>query len=473
MQRAPRQPSAPARPTRASARVASPRIAPALVLAISLLTTLGCGSRQRVLARLDAPAGARWQRAAVEHKDSAAYLRATDMGPSWVPAKTERTLLLYDAAGAEHRVSLDTNPQPPSPRYALAFAPDGHALGVSVDDGAAWSYVALDLPGEPLFCRHVRFQRGAGGRWEGAPTTRELVLQIVAAPRFCRGPEGSPCHAYIGDGKTPGSSEFYAAGRYVMALATADAELRLAYARAFLTPGATLFATPNLPFEYSLDEARKLALAYDDVRDVFVGGLAGDEFGNAAAVLLGAPVPGVDAALARALEAELAAPVPDTAPSVLLGASTLPADYARRLRTLTFTFALAKLAPALSAPPVEVVRALTTLATRPRLFGVTSTRGSHLMNVAEHSSKRFVVHALASHAARVPDARRALESVAAGDCKLVRVLKEEVLDGAPPLPPLPSELGELHRGATGSEYERAYTAACWARAELAARGTPK
>ncbi len=70
------------------------------------------------------------------------------------------------------------------PRYELRLAPDGHALALS-EDGARWSYVALDVPDELFVCFHTRVE--AREPFDALPTTRALAREILASARRADG----------------------------------------------------------------------------------------------------------------------------------------------------------------------------------------------------------------------------------------------------------------------------------------------
>lgn len=88
------------------------------------------------------------------------------------------------AAGSrviESRLSQDAGPllAGDAARVRLAAAPDGHALAFSLDAGASWRALALDLGR-----RWVEFAdvpRPSGPSWAGAPSSRDLLVDALRA----------------------------------------------------------------------------------------------------------------------------------------------------------------------------------------------------------------------------------------------------------------------------------------------------
>lgn len=70
------------------------------------------------------------------------------------------------------------------PSFELRLAPDAHAIALSDDGGAHWSYVALDAGGagdEPFACFHTRVAAEGRDPFAVLPTTRELARSILAS----------------------------------------------------------------------------------------------------------------------------------------------------------------------------------------------------------------------------------------------------------------------------------------------------
>jgi hypothetical protein len=67
------------------------------------------------------------------------------------------------------------------PSFELRLAPDAHAIALSDDAGAHWSYVALDAGDEPFACFHTRVASDGREPFAVLPTTRELARSILAS----------------------------------------------------------------------------------------------------------------------------------------------------------------------------------------------------------------------------------------------------------------------------------------------------
>jgi hypothetical protein len=67
------------------------------------------------------------------------------------------------------------------PTFELRLAPDAHAIALSDDQGAHWSYVALDAGDEPFACLHTRVAGEGRDPFTVLPTTRELTRSILAS----------------------------------------------------------------------------------------------------------------------------------------------------------------------------------------------------------------------------------------------------------------------------------------------------
>lgn len=121
-----------------------------------------------------------------------------------------------------------------SVNYLLQFAPDGHAIIFSTDNGGQWNYVALDAGEKPVACMHLTFASAvpAGDPWPKAPTTRALMLEILASSAA---EQNAPQHL---DSSNQGweEEEFEAAMRFVCAHPD-DGELQKALVEAVVRPG--------------------------------------------------------------------------------------------------------------------------------------------------------------------------------------------------------------------------------------------
>ncbi|MFO0633150.1 MAG: hypothetical protein U0168_09895 [Nannocystaceae bacterium] len=128
------------------------------------------------------------------------------------------------------------------PAFDLRFAPDGHALALSLDGGASYELVALDL-GDPLYCAHAHFV--PGDDFAGAPSSRELVLDVLAS---ADPPQGAGT-LHLVPGEYPRARERFATelavARAWACSHPADAELREAAVAALVRPGSQIFATSD------------------------------------------------------------------------------------------------------------------------------------------------------------------------------------------------------------------------------------
>ncbi len=62
----------------------------------------------------------------------------------------------------------------------LLPAPDGHAVLLTLDGGATWRYVGLDVGTRPLYCRHHELRgRDAASLFRGAPTSAALAMEAL------------------------------------------------------------------------------------------------------------------------------------------------------------------------------------------------------------------------------------------------------------------------------------------------------
>lgn len=126
------------------------------------------------------------------------------------------------------------------PAFELRFAPDGHALAVSIDGGKLFRLVVFDL-GEPMFCRHERL--AAARLWGDVPSSRRLALDILAS---ADPPVGAQT-LHLEPGEYPRARERFgrelAVARGFACAHPDDAELRDAVVAALVRPGSQIFAT--------------------------------------------------------------------------------------------------------------------------------------------------------------------------------------------------------------------------------------
>lgn len=240
------------------------RFAPLCMIAI----VLACGGDEaytRTSETVSAPADARWQRATaiVRFEPRRSGVHASQSAEVVLSVRLE-------GAGASEDVVLDayleggegpgdtpraTFEQLKDPKLALAFSPDGGALGVSVDGGATHRIVSF-VDEEPLYCAHATFD----GDWSQAPSHRELVLEIFAS---ADPPVGSG-RLHLEPGEHPrGRFRFQRELALARAHACArldDAELRRAVLSALVLPGTQLSGS-------SADEDELVACATKAVAD--------------------------------------------------------------------------------------------------------------------------------------------------------------------------------------------------------------
>lgn len=213
-----------------------------------------------------------WRSAAVDigvsHETKVSGGRVPAPGTYWYVAQTvvlrgpggERKFVLWKNGGTLGYAEDVARAQA---EFTLKFAADGHALAISEDRGATWRCLALDVPGEPLWCPHVVLRAESGGDpFAAQPDTRALVLAMCAAP-------GAPAHA------EPAEAREWAAAAAFAAARPDDVELHKAVARAAILPGRGFLATvmPDPP----LAGLRAIARAEAPVGDVLRAALAASD----------------------------------------------------------------------------------------------------------------------------------------------------------------------------------------------------
>lgn len=387
-------------------------------------------------------------------------MRASDMGPRWVGGSVKATLVLEGAPG-EKRLLLDHAGSSHGDRVKrmrsaeLRFAGDGHALALSRDKGATWVYVALDAGDEPFFCSHASCS--GPDPWSGAPTTRALVLEILASS-MQEGATKGRNHA-TRDEQPPSSlqqeaiPEFRAAVGYAGAH-LADAELRLALARAMLLPGEQL-GHANVANQ-ALAAVVSAAKEHADVRELMQKAEP-DEYGRLLEALGRIADPAAQDRLAKLVSTEQQA-----APSEKGDAKLRDALHALVAATLRCR-----------AGSDEVLRVLISAAKDPRSMP-SELRYDYEKETAisgRYTERRLGVYGLAGLG--TPPAKAALEEVAKEPCRSGRTSQGRAVDdpwgSAKPqwTGKLESLYDELQRD------DRIYfTTGCWAQAALAAPAAP-
>ena len=403
-----------------------------------------------------APEGGRFQEAHVDVDRAWPSLRASDMGPRLQRGSLTHTLVLrgkegeiplllgYANAGDKEGWS-----RLKGARYALSFADDGHALAVSSDDGARWSYVALDVGrGAPFYCPHTRFGK-EGAPFDGAPDTRSLALQILGSGTDAQRVSG-PNHAealIAGGEGVAFYAELSGAAAYARAHAD-DAELRLALTAALLRPGTQL----NKDAPTFIDAVGALAAEHDDVRGALLDGLSGPRADRAAQALTQAADAGTVTALAEALL--LAQP---DGPGEI-GASTW------------LTWALAAAAWQVKGGDPKAAQALQAAAERPAIdeASLESDKDRSLALSRAATQRRLAVAGLAALSGE--DATAALKALAEGPCQKISTMEggSKVAEDPASLSERPSAPKAL-RDELDADSLAHYTPGCWAKAALAAR----
>lgn len=220
---------------------------------IALALACGCGGRTRTTeATTDTGP---WPHAVATVRYEPAGVRSSAHGAShWVAAEVVHTLSFARDTDADTVTIFlaqmfdddsDTFAALRDASYTLRFASDGHALGVSTDDGASWRAVdlgAVDDPfDEPLWCVHT-----AVASLDPWPSARALALEILVEADHAR---AAAVHREPAGMIWPGvratadhwQRELRAATRY--ACASEDAALLAAAIEAYVQPGNGSYAT--------------------------------------------------------------------------------------------------------------------------------------------------------------------------------------------------------------------------------------
>lgn len=248
-----------------------------------LLLVIGCGGPEpytRSSARVTAPAGSTWSAAQASMRfepyqyGAHASLSEHVVLSLQLEGKESTTLVLDDAyrgdepgdtPKAEYEQLLD-------PKFDLRFAPDGHALAVSIDGGATFRPVLFDLDA-PMFCRHESF--GADALWDGVPSSRSIALDILASADPPIGEHR--LHLEVGEyprARERFSTELKVARAYACARPD-DAELREAIVAALLRPGAQISVTSD--YAPLVECAAALARDHAELRPRLLEVLAGGD----------------------------------------------------------------------------------------------------------------------------------------------------------------------------------------------------
>jgi len=411
-----------------------------MAILASLLSLVGCSLRH-LSPRVEAPAGSPYASAVVVLEKSGGSLAASDMGPNWREGGVFLILSLEGPRGAQ-KVTLDYATNSETARveglrrssWRLEFAPDGHALAIA-RKGEPWSYVGLDVT-PPLYCRHAPFEE-----WSRAPSTRALVLEILATstvPEVTAGRSHADQTWELARVGRSAAQRHLASLRYSLvaelrsALAWVkahpdDGEARIALADALALPGPQLDAMRA----EALQVARGLAQSHADLRAHLIASMEGARFPAVSSVLREVPTAEVARAYARVLEGAMAEATPRA--EVLAQVGWFFATNAASLASLAL-------------PQLEAVALWT-------------PRGTP--EAGARTGQRLAIHALA-----VLGRREVLEKAAAGPC-----VAYNAMDGSEisrdVLVPWTGKVGtyEVELSEDDASWS---TAACHARAALAA-----
>lgn len=203
-------------------------------------------------AKVDAPPGGPWKQAWVERSSSRSPYGGRNLG-----SRTTTTVdLRLTGNGRDERFVLSENGEiPTDAKVEIVFAPDGHALALRKVGDPAYGYVALDAGDAPLFCPHWTFG-ATGDPWRGAPTTRDLAIDILSA---------GPASGHHAEGVT--SREVIPAADY--ACAHREAAIMMAMVR-LAREGAPL-PGPDLALPCLVDAARTHAEVRDGLLAAAIG----------------------------------------------------------------------------------------------------------------------------------------------------------------------------------------------------------
>ncbi len=428
------------------------------VLGLVLLTGCNSTSQGKPVA---APASCRYRTARIEVQTTRGSLGASDMGPRWFGGGVSATLLLQAPPGTQ-KLLLDSAASSDGDRVKvfraakLEFAPDGHALVLSLDKGASWSYVALDTD-EPFYCAHASFS--GQDPWARAPTTRTLVLEILASSTE-PGVTSGRNHASRSDQAPYGLPEavlpeFSAAVSWAGAHLD-DAQARLALAKALLLPGEQL--GDARVDDKALASVVIAAREHADVRE-FLQSAALDDPGR----------------LLDALGRIADAPAQDRlAQIVSTGEQDAPTEVGdTRLHEALHALVAATLSRKSGSEAVSRVLVQAAETQRPLPPGLPYDYEKEKAISGRYTERRLAVYGLA--ALGTPVAMAALEEIAKEPCRAAIAREGKDVEDPPDASPdrMPSYTGKLEP--LYDELQRDdishFSAACWAKAALAATAT--
>lgn len=446
-------------------------MAPLLILTGSItliLVSCTCMAGTRSIATAHAPAKCPWSEAYIESKNEPAHIRGSDMGPRRTGASITHTLVLKGASG-ERRVLIDSAgeweeiySEIKNRLYDIQFAPDCHALALSINGKKDYRYVALDSGDRPFYCRHRIIHAAGSDLWTNAPTTRSLVLEILGSnTTMTTGkdinhadimPESIDIHNY-GDLDRMNRLEYNFLPELWGAVSFSaahpeDAGVRSALARALFMPGHQLDKSDDEDAVSSL--AGLLARTNGDVRDILTQELRGPYFSRAAKSLANTPDRRVQELLADILEKNFSGAVSD--------------DSCKRIIDLTWT--LVSVTISLRDGSARTLEILGRIAGgNERCPLIKKDWPNEAVSERGRAARRLAVKGLA--AVRKPKAREILTRLSSGPCQAHadRDGKDVILNpNAKPSawsPGLKSYFSELIE-----EREVRMDIACWAKAAL-------
>lgn len=409
----------------------------------------GCGSHEEttVSPPVAAPAGSRWERASVEVAWHPKSTGATEFGIATTAACEIHTLILAGPKG-EERFLISWKDEKTGIVEQLRWAPDGHALALSADEGRSWRYCWLTAAESPMFCDHLSV---SGDPWAGEPKLRDVFLEVLRTATRIEPPASGVSHMSQ-ETPRPGHDELGPAARFAIAHAADDPELRAAFAGAFFgsAENNTMNGAMSL-LQAFVPDAVKLVREHDDVRAVFVAGLDSFPAANAALVLSQVP----DRRSADALAAAL----------------TKACTGENSTHAFRFAWALARISIAPGGASETAVAAFEcALAHEAAFLGPgplpADETSAALCRSAASGGRRISVQGLAALAPAFPAARKTLEKLATGSRKRVRSDTGAVLEDPATLPGFALDVGDDPERERQRDFKEFYEAGCWARAAL-------
>jgi hypothetical protein len=396
--------------------------------------------RVKTGAPVPGPPESRWRRARVDVERRGGHL----VGGRWERGWTSLVLVLEDGEQV-WRCSVGSGES--TPRAMLRFAPDGHALALSLNRGETWFYVGLDVGDGALVCHHVEL--ATAELWSGVPETRALVLEILASSDE-RWMEGR-CHARPSTGfphhMPRVDAEYWTALEYALARPE-DPALRRAVLEALLLPGKQL---EQKMVDFAMPGIVEMAHQHADLREALLEAAPGPHYERLLA-MLGALATAAAQARLLAFVAELSAP---------------PGEAAADCRFEQAVYALVASVLERRDAPEGTPALLAAIAgsNRPLPPGLQYSHERKHAIERRFTVQRLAVLALA--ALDAPAARAALATLAEGPCVESVVERDvDVVRDRPPRPVWPERLLPL-----GDEKQKDwathFTSACWAGLALA------